>query len=96
MGLGWLPGLIAVVGLLIPTVGGGFAEWPMLVGWLAVLAVFAWLAPAVLPTRRHRITAAATFLPVLFLLGWEGGWWLIPAELVWLLVAWRSGAEQTA
>ncbi len=96
MGLQWLPGLLAVVGLLIPTVAGGFAEWPMLVGWLVVLVVFAWLAPVVLPTRRHRITAAATFLPVLFLLAWEGGWWMIPADLVWLLVEWRGGAERTA
>ena len=90
MGLRWLPGLLAVVGLAIPGVADGFQSWPMLVGWLVVLVVFAWLAPVILPTRRHRITAAMAFVPVLFLLAWEGGWWLIPADVAWLLVAWRT------
>jgi hypothetical protein len=74
------------LGLAIPLIASGFALWIPIAGWLAVLGV-AWLG-----SRRSRmnraaaITTALVFLPILFLLGWEGGWWLIPADVAWLLV----------
>lgn len=31
--------------------------------------------------RTTRVALAVAVLPVLFLSGWEGGWWLIPSDL---------------
>ncbi len=37
-------------------------------------------------TRAQRMAAALILLPVLVLLAFEGGWWLIPADLAWLAI----------
>ena len=82
-----VPWLLAAVGLTIPLVGGRFAGWPLVVGWLAVLAC-AWLVSRRLRLRPRgeRIALPLALLPVLFLLAWEGGWWLMPADLAWLVI----------
>lgn len=85
-GIRLAPWGLALAGLAIPLVGSGFVVWPIVVVWLCVLAgcwVVARLDPG---TRRTRIVVAVALLPVLFLLAWEGGWWLIPADLAWLAI----------
>ncbi|MGH2475183.1 MAG: hypothetical protein ACRDIL_07945 [Candidatus Limnocylindrales bacterium] len=80
-----LPWVLAVVGVLVPLVGNGFSTWPLAVAWLLLLGalrVFGRLPPA----RAERIALAVAALPVLFLLAFEGGWWLIPAVVAWLLI----------
>jgi hypothetical protein len=85
-GLRGLPWVIAVVGLGLALIGSPFALWPLVALWLVALGA-AWLVGRfMLPTRWHRIAAALLLLPVLVLLGWEGGWWLIPADVAWLLL----------
>jgi O-antigen ligase len=79
-----VPWLIAVAGLAVPLVASGFTVWPLTLVWLAVLALVWLVGPSMVPTRTLRIVAAVVLLPVLFLLAFEGGWWLIPADLVWL------------
>jgi hypothetical protein len=81
-----VPWLLALVGLAAPMIGSGFIGWPLAVVWLVVLGV-AWVIGRRDPgTRELRLTAAILLLPLLFLLGWEGGWWLIPADLAWLVI----------
>jgi hypothetical protein len=85
----WLravPWLLALAGLLIPLVGSGFQVWPIVLVWLVVLGMSWLLGAPMLPTRRSRIVAAVVLLPVLFVLAFEGGWWLIPADLAWLAI----------
>lgn len=93
-----LPWLLALVGLAIPLVGSGFMVWPLVALWLLVLAVI-WLAGRAIGPRDRllRVGFAVGFLPLLFLLAWEGGWWLIPADLAWLVIEWRDrrDAEST-
>jgi hypothetical protein len=81
-----VPWLLALVGLAIPMIGSGFIGWPLVALWLAILAVV-WIVGRRDPgTRELRMTTAVVTLPFLFLLGWEGGWWLIPADLAWLVI----------
>jgi hypothetical protein len=83
----WLPWLLALVGLAMPMIGSGFVGWPFVVAWLVALAI-AWVVTHQSQARHRgeRITLALGLLPILFLLGWEGGWWLIPADLAWLVI----------
>lgn len=63
----------------------GFSTWPLAAVWLAILAalrVFGRL-PA---DRFERIALAVATLPMLFLAAFEGGWYLLPAAVAWLLV----------
>jgi hypothetical protein len=82
-----LPWILALAGVLIPLIGSGFALWPFAVGWLIALALVWGVGRAMLPTRTHRIAAALVAIPVLLVLAWEGGWWMIPADIAWLAVA---------
>jgi hypothetical protein len=86
---GWLravPWLVALAGLLIPLIGTGFQVWPIVLVWLIVLALGWLFGGPLLPRRSHRIAAAILLLPALVLLAFEGGWWLIPADLAWLAI----------
>jgi hypothetical protein len=82
-----VPWSLALVGLAIPLVGSGFVGWEVVVIWLAFLS-FAWLfGRRLLATRAQRIITALVALPVLLVpLAWWGGWWLIPADLAWLVI----------
>ncbi len=82
-----VPWLLSLLGLAIPLVGSGSQGWPIAVIWLAFLG-FAWLfGRHLLLTRSQRIIVALVALPVLLVpLPWWGGWWLIPADLAWLVV----------
>jgi hypothetical protein len=91
-----VPWLLALVGLAIPLVGDGFALWFLIANWLVVLALI-WLVGRVAPPRSRAasIAIAVGLLPVLFLLAWEGGWWLIPADLAWLTIEVADRREAT-
>jgi hypothetical protein len=83
-----LPWLLALVGLAIPLVVSGFVIWFPIAFWSVPLAL-AWLASRRWrgnATRAQRIAVAVVLLPVLFITLWEGGWFLIPADIVWLAV----------
>jgi hypothetical protein len=85
-GIRTVPWLIAVAGLGVPLVAGGFAGWPYVVLWV-ILLVVPWIVTRQQPaSRRERMRLPAFLLPVLFVLGFVGGWYLIPADVVWLLV----------
>ncbi len=84
------PVAVAVLGLLIPLLASGGSLWPLIVFWALVVAAFA-LAELRFPAARGlRIVVTVVALPFLFLAGWEGGWWLIPADLAQLAVELRS------
>jgi hypothetical protein len=51
--------------------------------------------PAHPSNQRDRIAVAIIVLPILFVLAWEGGWWLIPADLVWLVIEVRERGDRS-
>ncbi|HEY4227031.1 MAG TPA: hypothetical protein VGM49_01745 [Candidatus Limnocylindrales bacterium] len=79
-----VPWFLAVAGLGIPLLAGGLAGWPYVVGWAIAVAVFA-VARRTSPTIRE-VGRPAFLLPALFVLGLVGGWYLIPADLAWLVI----------
>jgi hypothetical protein len=91
-----IPWLLAVAGLVIPYSQTPDA-WPFALAWFLVLGV-AWLIGRTIETTRaQRMAAALILLPVLVLLAFEGGWWLIPADLAWLVIeALDRDADQRA
>ena len=86
LGIRTVPWLIAVAGLGVPLLGGGFAGWPYVVLWGILLAVPWIVTREQSASRRERMKLPAFLLPVLFVLGFVGGWYLIPADVAWLLV----------
>jgi hypothetical protein len=86
LGIRTVPWLIAAVGLGVPLLAGSFAGWPYVVLWAILLSV-PWIVTREQPaSRRERMILPAFLLPVLFLLGFNGGWYLIPADIAWLLI----------
>ena len=86
LGIRTVPWLIAAASLGIPLLAGGFAGWPYVVLW-GMLLIVPWIVTREQPaSRRERVKLPAFLLPVLFLLGFVGGWYLIPADVAWLLV----------
>jgi len=81
-----VPWLLAVLGLAIPLIQSPYL-WPFVLGWVVAIGI-AWLAGRVVGAdRMQRMAAALILLPVLLVpLAWWGGWWLIPADLAWLLL----------
>jgi hypothetical protein len=86
VGIRAVPWYLAIAALVIALVGSGFVIWPLVLIWLGVLALAWFVGGAMVPTRAARIVAGILLLPVLFLLAFEGGWWLIPADLAWLAI----------
>lgn len=81
-----LPWLVAFGWLAILLVASGFQLWALIGVWMAILALIWVLSRQVVATGPQKIAAALLLLPLLFAAGWEGGWWLIPADLTWLAV----------
>jgi hypothetical protein len=81
-----LPWLLALLGLAIPLVGSGFVVWFPIVFWMPLLALVWVTSRCVSITRGQRIAMALVMLPILFVLIWEGGWWLMPADLAWFAI----------
>jgi hypothetical protein len=86
VGIRAVPWSLAIAALVIALVGSGFVIWPLVLIWFGVLALVWFVGGALVPTRTARIVAGILLLPVLFLLAFEGGWWLIPADLAWLAI----------
>lgn len=95
----FVPLALAVLGIAVPLVGSDFKVWQLSVVWLLVLLVVVVAMHRARPPRSTRVFAGLAALPVLFLLGWEGGWWLIPAVVAGVvldaLAARAEGAHVT-
>jgi hypothetical protein len=92
-----IPWLLAPAGLAIPLVASGFVIWLLIALWLAILALVWSLGRAGLARGRTlRVTLAVGLLPVLFLFALEGGLWLIPADIAWLVIELADRGEATA
>ena len=86
-----VPWILALLGLAFPLVTIGFPVWPLVAVWLILVGVLWFIGRFVLPRDRLlRVGLGVAVLPVLFLTFWEGGWWLIPADLAWLVIEWRD------
>ncbi len=100
LGIRTVPWLIAVAGLGIPWLAGGFAGWPYVLLWGILLSVPWIVTREQSASRCERMKLPAFLLPVLFLLGYVGGWYLIPADVAWLLIEFgdrrgRDGVPRT-
>ena len=92
LGIRTIPWLIAVAGLGVPWVASGFAGWwPYVVLWAILLSVPWIVTREQSASRRERMKLPAFLLPVLFLFGFVGGVYLIPADVAWLLVEYAAG-----
>jgi hypothetical protein len=91
-----VPWLLALVGLGVPLVGSGFTLWMPVLAWLAGLSLLWVVGRGVTSTRRQRLGSAVLLLPLLLLSGYEGGWWLIPADAAWIVIEWTSDDERSA
>ena len=86
LGIRTVPWLLAAAGLGVPLLAGGFAGWPYVVLWV-ILLIVPWIVTRDQPeSRRERLVAPMFLLPVLLVLGFIGGWYLIPADVAWLLI----------
>ena len=86
LGIRTIPWLIAAAGLGVPLLAGGLAGWPYVV-LLGILLSVPWIVTREQPaSRRERMKLPAFLLPVLFVFGFLGGWYLIPADIAWLLI----------
>jgi len=96
LGIQTVPWLLAGAGLGIPLLAGGFAGWPYVVLWGILLSV-PWIVTREQPaSRRERMKLPAFLLPVLFVFGLPlGGWYLIPADVAWLLIEYADGRGRT-
>jgi len=79
-----LPWVLALVGLAVPMIGSGFVGWPFVVGWLVLMLVIWWVRPLGGADRTTRLAVGVFTVGLLALLGTLGGFFLIPAVLVWL------------
>jgi hypothetical protein len=84
------PWALAVVGLAVPLAGSGFSLWIPLGLWAVGLGAFWVVGRIVQTTRDQRIAVGLILLPLLFVAAFEGGWWLIPADLAWIAVEWKD------
>jgi hypothetical protein len=101
LGIRTVPWLLAAAGLGVPLLASGFAGWPYVLLW-AILLILPWIVTRDQPAdRRERILLPAFLLPVLLVLSFIGGWYLIPADVTWLLIEFgdrdgRTGLPRTA
>jgi hypothetical protein len=95
LGIRTVPWLIAAASLGVPLLAGGFAGWPYVVLWV-ILLIVPWIVTREQPaSRRERMKLPAFLLPVLLVLGFIGGWYLIPADVAWLLIEYADGRGRT-
>lgn len=86
-----IPWLLALVALALLLGVSRFTVWPLVLAWLVVLVVIWVMSRSVTTTRSQRIVIAVGLVPILFLLAFEGGWYLIPAVLTWLAIQLSDG-----
>jgi glucose-6-phosphate-specific signal transduction histidine kinase len=91
-----LPWGLAILGIVVPLIASDFAVWPLSLVWLVVLALVALLVRVTRPPRSTRVFYAAVAIPLLFLAGWEGGWWLIPAVVASIAIGIRPTTSPSA
>jgi hypothetical protein len=87
LGVRLVPWLLALIGLAIPLVGSGFALAPLVTVWLVILSLIWIVGRRAIPRGRGpRVWLAVGLVPLLLAATWEGGIWLIPADLAWLFI----------
>ena len=91
----WVPAALAagalVLLLLAPAVDGPF----LLIGWLLALAGYRWVSAA-MPDRAGRMAAGGVFLSICVIAAFEGGWFLIPAAIAYLIRDARATPRPTS
>jgi hypothetical protein len=85
-----LPLLLAILGIAIPFAGNGFVLWQLALLWSLVVFAVGVAIRRLRPSPQMRVFIGIAALVVLFLLAWEGGWWLLPAVLAQIVLDARA------
>lgn len=88
-----LPLLLAVLGIAVPLVGDGFATAGLAAVWALALGLVIAALAVWRPSPQIRVFAGLVCLPLLVLLAYEGGCWLIPAVVADVAVSARAARE---
>jgi hypothetical protein len=82
-----IPLALAVLGVAVPLVGGGFVAWGLAVAWLTGIAGVAIARTVLRPQPQTNVVVDIAALPLMLVfLAPEGGWWFVPAVIAQLLV----------
>jgi hypothetical protein len=74
--------VLAVAGIAAIFVAVGADSWPLVVGWSVAVVVFGSAWRLLSEHHRLRLAIASAAVPILVVLTWEGGLFLLPAALV--------------
>jgi hypothetical protein len=80
---------LVIAGLAIPWIGSGPSVTAIVALWAAATCAVSIGILWVKPSLQWRVVAGIAAIPCLFLLGFEGGWWLIPAVIVDTIISVR-------
>jgi hypothetical protein len=69
----------------MPMIGSRFIGWPFVVGWLVLMLVIWWVRPLGGADRTARLAVGVFVVGALAVLSTLGGFYFIPAVLVWLV-----------
>ena len=98
-----VPAALAAAGLAVPLAASHIAALPLAATCAAIACLAAWLLsrPSHDRDQLRRVVLGVALIPVLLLLGWEGGRWLLPADVAWVVIEivdddprWRLEAER--
>jgi hypothetical protein len=90
------PLALAVLGAVIPLVGGSFTAWGMALVWLGAVAIVAVIRVVGRPQPSTRVFVDIVLLAMTAtVLSPEGGWWFIPAIVAQTLLD-RPAAMQSS
>ena len=86
-----MPLALAILGAIVPLVGGGFSAWGLALIWLAAIAAVTIGRTALRPEPATRVFVDVILLVLtLVILAPEGGWWFVPAVVAQLLLDRRA------
>jgi hypothetical protein len=90
-GLSLVPIGLAILGAVVPLVGGGFSAAGLALAWLGAIAVVTVARAAVRLEPPARVLVDIVGLALtLVMLAPEGGWWFVPAVVAQLLLDRRA------
>ncbi len=88
-----LPLSLAALGIAVPLAGDGFAAAGLTAAWAIALCLVIAARAVWRPSPQMRVFAGLACLPLLALLAYEGGWWLIPAVVADVAIPARAARE---
>lgn len=80
---------LALVALAVAYVGSGLSNGGLIIAWVGVIGATEIGLAVVKPSDDLRVFGGLAALALLFLLAYEGGWWLLPAVIADMILSAR-------